>query len=207
MIAGMNHEEISQDVPYDYFSRLLFYLGMASWKRVIDQWDESYSFLDDAFNMKQLSDIIKQRSYRKDFISTCQFHKKDNKAYYESIFRACMLFNSGLSIVPTKNMINNLGASVDSTHFTSSFDLMPRGLRRIFTMKRYELTEPLKHPRYVIENVGYKDRLYKIQGWGHPWIKIGRSFEELYLNLLAGNFAIIMDAVKKRVLKILGKRM
>ena len=75
------------------------------------------------------------------------------------------------------------------------------------SMKRYELTEPLKHPRYVIENVGYKDRLYKIQGWGHPWIKIGRSFEELYLNLLAGNFAIIMDAVKKRVLKILGKRM
>lgn len=58
------------------FHVYFFYLGMASWKRVIDQWDESYSFLDDAFNMKQLSDIIKQRSYRKDFISTCQFHKR-----------------------------------------------------------------------------------------------------------------------------------
>ena len=65
MIAGMNHEEISQDVPYDYFFTSTFSIwGWASWKRVIDQWDESYSFLDDAFNMKQLSDIIKQRSYR-----------------------------------------------------------------------------------------------------------------------------------------------
>lgn len=206
MIAGMNHEEISQDVPYDYFFTSTFSIwGWASWRRVVDQWDESYSFLNDAFNMKQLSDIIKNRSYRKDFIPTCQFHKKDNKAYYESIFRASMLFNSGLSIIPTKNMINNLGASVDSTHFTSSFDLMPHGLRRIFTMQRYELSGSLKHPRYVIENVGYKERLYKIQGWGHPWIKIGRSFEELYLNLCKGNFAAIAKAVKKRGLKVLGK--
>lgn len=28
-------------------------------------------------------------------------------------------------------------------------------------------------------------------GWGHPWIKIGRSFEELFLNLRYGNFSII----------------
>ena len=33
---------------------------------------------------------------------------------------------------------------------------LPKGYRRIFTMKRYEVDFPLKHPRYVIENVAYK---------------------------------------------------
>ena len=46
-------------------------------------------------------------------------------------------------------------------------------------MKRYEQDFPLKHPRYIIENVGYKNRMFRIMAWGHPWIKIGRSFEEL----------------------------
>lgn len=29
-------------------------------------------------------------------------------------------------------------------------------------------------------------------GWGHPWIKIGRSFEELFLNLRYGNFPSLL---------------
>ena len=54
MIAGMNHEEITRGVPSDYFFTTTFSIwGWASWKRVIDQWDEHYSFLDDEFNMKQ----------------------------------------------------------------------------------------------------------------------------------------------------------
>ena len=72
-----------------------------------------------------------------------------------------MFFNSGLSIVPTKNMINNLGATAGSTHFGGSNNLLPKGYRRIFTMKRYEQDFPLKHPRYIIENVGYKNRMDK----------------------------------------------
>ncbi len=41
MIAGFNNEEITPDVPYDYFFASTFSIwGWASWKRVIDQWDE-----------------------------------------------------------------------------------------------------------------------------------------------------------------------
>ena len=161
---------------------------MASWKRVIDQWDEQYTFLEDKFNMQQLEQLIKERKFRKDFIYMCHRHKENNKAYYETIFHASMLFNSGLAIVPTRNMINNLGATADSTHFAGSVHTLPKGYRRIFTMKRYEVEFPLKHPRYVIENVAYKKAVYRIMGWGHPWIKIRRSFEELFLNLRYGNF-------------------
>ena len=127
--------------------------------------------------------------------------KSLRKAFYETIFHASILFNSGLSIVPTRNMINNLGATADSTHFAGSVHTLPKGYRRIFTMKRYEAEFPLKHPRYVIENVAYKKSVYRIMCWDHPWIKIGRSFEELFLNLKYGNFSIITKAVKNRINK------
>lgn len=206
MISGINYDEVTKDIPYDYFFSTAFSIwGWASWRRVIDQWDEHYSFLDDAFNLRQLEEYIKERKYQKEFIEFCRHHRESGKAYYETIFHAAIFFNSGLSIVPAKNMINNLGATAGSTHFGGSNDLLPRGYRRIFTMQRHELNFPLKHPRYVIENVGYKNRMFRIMAWGHPWIKIGRSFEELYLNLCHGNFKNIGKALINRINKWLGR--
>lgn len=86
MIAGFNNEEITPDVPYDYFFATTFSIwGWASWKRVVDQWDEHYTFLDDTFNMQQLKNLIRERKYRNDFIYMCQRHREHGKAYYETI--------------------------------------------------------------------------------------------------------------------------
>lgn len=206
MIAGFNNEEITPDVPYDYFFATTFSIwGWASWRRVIDQWDKHYTFLDDRFSMSQLENLIATRRYRNDFIYMCHRHREHGKAYYETIFHASILFNSGLSIVPTRNMINNLGATADSVHFGSSLRTLPRGYRRIFTMKRYEVDFPLKHPRYVIEHTPYKESVYRIMGWRHPWIKIGRSFEELFLNLRYGNFKFIGQSIVNRLNKWMGR--
>ena len=205
MIAGFNNEEITPNISDDYFFSTTFSIwGWASWKRVVDQWDEFYTFLDDKPNMLLLKNLIKERKYRDDFIYMCQCHKNNKKAYYETIFQASIFFNSGLSIVPTRNMINNLGVTDDSTHFAGSIHTLPKGYRRIFTMKRYELEGPIKHPKYVIENTAYKEAVYRIMGWRHPWIKIGRSFEELYLNLRYGNFKIIGKSINNRIKKWLG---
>jgi hypothetical protein len=115
-----------------------------------------------------------------------------------------MLFNSGLAIMPTKNMINNIGATDDSAHY-SQFKTMPRRVKRLFTMKRFELDFPLKHPRYVIEEAGYWKRFYVANGWDCPWIKIGRSMEELWLNLRYGNFRFIFKSIARRIRILTGK--
>lgn len=202
MIAGFNQQEITPNISSDYFFTTNFSIwGWASWKRVIDQWDENYTFLSDKENLQLLENVIRTRRYRDDFLTMCRHHKESGKAYYETIFHASILLNNGLCIVPTHNMINNLGAIADSTHFSGSIKTMPRGYRRIFTMRRYEVELPLKHPRYVIENTTYKEAVYRIMGWGHPWIKIGRSFEELFLNIKYGNWGLISKAVKRRINK------
>lgn len=205
MIAGFNPEEVTPGITSDYFFATTFSIwGWASWRRVVDSWDEHYSFMDSEEEMRLMRGLISDRRYRKDFLQMCRHHRDSGKAYYESIFQAAIFLNSGLSIVPTRNMINNLGATADSTHFAGSIYTLPRGYRRIFTMRRHEVGFPLHHPRHVIENTGYKERVYRIMGWRHPWIKIGRSLEELCLNLRYGNFRIIWKAVRRRVNKWLG---
>ena len=63
----------------------------------------------------------------------------------------------------------------------------------------------LCHPPHVIEHVAYRKRAYRIMGWMCPMVKIGRSIEELCLNLRYGNFRFILTSVRNRINKLLGK--
>ena len=174
MIAGFNNEEITPGVPYDYFFASTFSIwGWASWKRVIDQWDEHYTFLEDKFNMQQLEQLIKERKFRKDFIYMCHRHKENNKAYYETIFPRFHAFQlrDWLSYPPATWLTTWEPRQIPPI-FAGSVHTLPKGYRRIFTMKQYEVEFPLKHPRYVIENVAYKKLSTALWGGDIPWIKM-----------------------------------
>ena len=75
MVCGFNYDEKTPDMPYDYFFTTAFAIsGWASWRRVIDQWDEHYDFLDDSFNLHQLEALIKERRFQQDFIPFSSYH-------------------------------------------------------------------------------------------------------------------------------------
>ena len=199
MISGTNYDETTPGMPCDYLFTTAFSInGWATWRRVVDQWDEHYGFLDDEYATRLLGSLIRERRYQHNFLRFCRYHRSLGKAYYETILHAAIFLNSGLSIVPRVNMINNAGASGEGVHLSGSNRDLPKAYRRIFTMGRYELNFPLKHPRYVIEDVEYKNRMFKTMAWGHPLIKVGRSLEELWLNLVHGNFSRIASAVANR---------
>jgi hypothetical protein len=204
MVAGFNTDEVTPDVPYDYFFTSAFSIwGWASWRRVVDKWDGTYSFMRDDFNRRQLASLVKARGYRGDFMRMCTDHAAAGKPFFESVFWSSMLMNSGLAIMPTRNMVSNVGATADSTHY-AALQTMPRGLRRIFTMGRHDVAFPLKHPRYVMEYAPYKEHTYRTNAWGHPVIKILRSLEELWLNIKAGNVTQIAAALARRIRKWTG---
>ena len=71
-------------------------------------------------------------------------------------------------------------------------------------MQRYELKFPLRHPKYVVDNVAYQQRMYKYNAWDHPWIKVMNSLEELWLNLRYGNFRQIGKSLTRRIRKWMG---
>ena len=203
LISGFNHEEHTTDCGDDsyFFTSHFSIWGWASWRRVVDQWDEHYTFLDDSTELQMMRNLVRGRGFRDDFVLTCQRHRELGKAYYETIFESCMRLNSGLAIVPRDNLINNLGVTTDSTHFAGTTATLPRAYRRIFTMGRHPMQFPLHHPRHMIEHVAFRERVYRILAWNHPWIKVGRSLEELWLNLRHGEFGTIRKAIGNRIRK------
>ena len=201
MIAGFNTDEFTQDVGSDsyFFTSNFSIWGWASWRRVVEKWDGHYTWLDDVRATNQLKQLIRERKLRKDFLPMCRAHRSQGKEFYETIFHAHLLLNSQLCIMPRVNMVNNLGVSNDSTHFAGSVHTLPSGYRRIFTMGRHDLSFPLSHPKYVIDHVAYRQRVYRIMAWGHPWVRLGRSLEELWINLRHGQWKRITSALANRL--------
>ena len=206
MIAGYNFEEKTENAPYDYLFTTVFSIwGWASWSRVVGQWDETYSVVNDEFNVHQLDVVAKRHGYRHSLPKALRKHQQMGVPIYETVFWSYNILNSGLAIVPTRNMICNGGVSDEAAHYGNDLNVLPRRLRKMLTMRSYDLDFPLKHPKYVIENIEYKDRVFRIMAWNHPWIKIGRSFEELFYNLKSGNFKRIREAIGHRIRKLTGK--
>lgn len=207
MIAGFNAEEHTPNVAEDYFFTTNFSIwGWASWRRVIETRDAHYTFLDDPQAVRQLEDLIRERKLRRDFLPMCRAHRAQGIPFFETTFQAALLLHSQLSIMPTHNLVSNLGVSDDSTHFAGSAAALPRAYRRIFTMGRHATGQPLRHPRYVIENVAHRKAVYRIHAWGHPWLKAARSLEELWLNLRHGDFTRIATALRNRLRILCGGR-
>jgi hypothetical protein len=206
MIAGFNHEE-QTDAPYDYLFTTAFSIwGWASWRRVFERCEVGYPIADDAFNMHQLEAYVANRHEGgKEMLKKLYKHKASGNPIYETLIWTACTLNSGLTIVPTKNLIHNTAVSEESAHFQSSLNTLPKAMQRLLTMPSHELQWPLRHPKYVIENVEYKRRIYRIMAWGHPWVKIGRSIEELIRNLRYGNMKQIREAVKHRISKLTGR--
>ena len=206
MVCGFNTDEVTPDIDEDYFfTSFMSIWGWASWRRVAQRWDSEYTFMRDKQAMRQLLALARERHLRNTMLKMFSDHSQSGKPYFETIYWADLLLNSGLCIMPTKNLVNNVGLTADSTHFSAELQTMPRRLRRIFTMPRYELQFPLHHPRYVVEHVDYLDRRYKTMGWNHPWTKIQYSLEELWFNLRRGNFRHIGRSLTRRIRKWTGR--
>lgn len=215
MIAGFNTDEQTslpamvceggtKEVPCYFFTQAFSIWGWASWARVVNNWDGEYRWLDDHEQVARVEEIVRRRKYRSDMLQMCRDHREAGKPYFESIFWSYMLLHDGLAVMPRVNMINNVGLD-SGTHYSGSLATTPAGLRRIFTMQRYNLEPPLVHPAHVCEYLPYKDSYYRTMAWGHPWVKIYRSLEELLLNLRYGNFGTIGRAIVARICKTLGQ--
>jgi hypothetical protein len=194
MICGMNHLGVSEGTPYDYlFSISGSICGWASWRRVIDTWDEGYAFLEDGNALRVLNSLFPKSFYISQFIRSAARHKRSGVAHYESISAASYLLNSRLNIVATKNMISNIGLGADAVHTASSLEDMPKGVRRVFYMKTHEIQFPLKHPRYVVCDMEHVNGVFGILGYGHYCARKCRALEDRFLRIrkrLKGLFGI-----------------
>lgn len=181
MICGTNLLGIYEDCPYDYFftgSGSIW--GVATWKRITESFDMSYR--KDAYEMK-----ILKRKLRGDAIFWKSILSFGKTGYYNNHIATDEFFygmsryaNSQLRIVPTRNMISNVGCTADSAH-SGAYETIPHALRKIFSLPRYDVKFPLSHPRYVTEDLIFEQRVNSIMAYNMPVKSAIRRLEKIYL--------------------------
>ena len=199
MICGMNNTETSDHCPYDYlFSTRGTITGWASWKRVIDEWTDHISLVDNEYALRQLPELYKGKREMKSYIKHCRECNESGIAYYEAILSSNAIAQGRLNIIPKNNLICNIGNDGESTHGVASLDLLPKGIRRIFNMKVYEYDFPLNHPPYVIEDMEYLKKYNRIMGVGHPMVRKYRKCESVCRRIAKGDFSMFKKIWKKK---------
>lgn len=201
MICGMNNAE-TWDTPYSYlFSSTGSIWGWATWRRVTDRWDASCAALDDPYysSVLEAKAALELGGGGKNRTAVWRADRDSGVAHYETILGMGQFLNGGLNIVPAQNMINNIGNTPEGgTHSANRTETIPRGLRRIYTMSRFEIAFPLKHPPYVIDDTEFGARLARIMGTGHPWVQFLRGIEKTLLIIRYDGFGELFRVLRRR---------
>ena len=146
-ISGNNFQENIQrgDASY-YFSQYNHIWGWASWANRWSMYDVEMKSFELFDSQKKIYSV---------------FGAKDIQNYWLSIFRKVylgqidtwdyqwtytVLANSGLSILPNKNLISNIGFGMDATH-TKDLDSQHSKIPKT------DLTVPVRHPVFVMQDV------------------------------------------------------
>ena len=196
-----NHVRMPSGYGYDaYFCPRSSSWGWATWRRVTDSWEGDYAFLEPGYDRDKLIDSLKSLGiYTKHRLETWEANKASGVEHYETILGVGQYVNSRLNIVPTKNMIINVGNTPEgSTHSMSSLNVIPKGLRRIYTMNTYDIEFPLKHPKYVINDVEFQKKLFRVMGTGHPMVKFWRRIEKTFLIIRHEGLGALVRKLKSR---------
>lgn len=176
-ICGYNYTEIAPDCDADYLFSSFGSGAWATWKRVVDEWEGDYAFLQSTVEKNwvrkrygQLAEISLKNAER---------HQKTGKEFWESIVGCNCMFNNHLVIIPKKNMISNIGLTPNSTHSSTQKKYLPKVTANLFEMPTYEIEFPMKHPKHVLINQSYIKKVYRIMGIGHPFLRCCRKVEYL----------------------------
>ena len=147
--TNYNYENINEDYSY-FFTKYVSIWGWATWKRAWRLFDRNLEFFDKntdflSLNFKKEDELIYQKQ---NFINT-KNKLIDSWGY---IWSFTCLSQNGLTILPKKNLVKNIGFGENSTHTKSFKDEL-----KIFTCEF-----PLKHPGYIIRSQKYEDSYFNI---------------------------------------------
>lgn len=174
-ICGYNYTEITESCQEDYLFSPFGSGAWATWKRVADEWDGNYSFLDNKENIKNL--IKRYGAIAEASFKTAERHRKTNKEFWESIVGCNCLLNNHLVIIPKKNLVSNKGLTLNAAHSNANIVFLPKVTRKLFYMPTYEMEFPLHHPKNKIVDMDYVAKVCNIMGLGKPFLSFKRRVE------------------------------
>lgn len=201
MICGMNNLGVYEEAPNDYFFTTSGSIwGWATWKRVWDKVEYNLEFLQDSYstNIVFKTDSKLEPMGRTHLHNLKKGHKLSSWSYQLGMN---MLLQNQINIVPKYNMISNIGLSENSANSVSEIRFIPKGMRRLYNMKTYTYKFPLKHPKYIVNDLEFKRKLDRLMGDGHPLVQWYRLMESMIYRIIGGDLKSIIKGFNRRFLK------
>jgi len=145
-ISGDNFQKgIKRGEGDYYFSKFNHIWGWASWANRWDKYDVEMEDYDNFKHSNQIDNVFNKNSSRKYWNDIFGKVSKNEIDTWDYQWTFTILSNSGLSILPNKNLISNIGFGAEATH---TFDLESE----FSELEKEELTTPLVHPTFILLN-------------------------------------------------------
>jgi hypothetical protein len=171
-ICGTNHLTQWKPKRHSYFySNHFSPWGWASWQRVWQMYDVDMTLWKDSKERDKVKENLKNpkrfKMYEKSFNET---HEKRNNAWdYQMLFLG--LRSSMVSIVPSRNLISNVGFDQESTNTNTKTDIRAN-------LPVYAMDFPMSHPQDIVVDYEYENlRFFRLSDRSFP-AKVARK---LYL--------------------------
>ena len=201
-ITGMNSLRDFYCPDSYFFSSTGTVWGWATWRRVADTWDETYSFLEDGYAVSLLEKKYNSKAAN-NYMKVCIGHSKEKRAHWETVSSFARFLNSRLCIVPSVNMVSNCG--IGRKNSVHSGDIMeedlPVRLRELYLPEVKEITFPLKHPKYVIDNVDYLAQYERIRGDNSKMTRIMNEIQRFFLTIKNGRGRNLIEGARRRIIR------
>lgn len=169
-ISGTNYvpEHISKNNSDYFFSYYGGVWGWATWKRAWNKYDLNMKSWNQDSSKKQVKKVLDdpiQFLHRKYLFDKSYYNKIDTWDYAWSYAR---LINKGLTIIPKKSLIKNIGFGANATH--------TKGVKNAFDkIKRNKISNKLIHPSIIEADINYDNKFfYKllIEGFAYSLFNI-----------------------------------
>lgn len=144
-INGLSPYKNIENYNYSYtFSKCLYHCwGWGTWKRSWDKLDFSMSKYESFMNSGGMKVIIEERILRYLYTRNFLKHKFYLPKSWDGRWVLSCLVKSGLAIVPTINMVINLGLNHQYASHTTE------GEHSFEKLKLQNMVFPIKHPGYI----------------------------------------------------------
>lgn len=154
LISGTNYNTTWYRGENSYhFAKLGGTHGWASWRRSWEQMDIEIKVWDEAVVKELLKEKLSTKLfYFRSKVYDSLINNSSNVSAWDYQFGFARLINNGLAIVPSVNLIKNIGYGEDSTHTSDSNS-------KVANLVSHSIPFPLKHPGYIMEDSSY-DKLF-----------------------------------------------
>ncbi len=150
-IGGTNFQDgkIRGDGSY-YFSKHAHVWGWATWKRAWQKYDVNLSGFPEFVNQNAIQNFYQNKQMQKFFLKDFEIVFRQKKDTWDFQWVYNLVINNGLSVIPNKNLVSNLGFNQEATH--------TKMLLHPLANKPLNEINEIKHPSFVIPD--YEADLY-----------------------------------------------